>query len=77
MGNGRDFEALMSKLPFDKDTILSKGMSWFISNQDPENVEFKKASNGYQITVYTDEENAQDALDFWKNHVEPKLGGDD
>lgn len=64
-------------LPVNKDTLVSEGINFFISSQDPENVEFEAAKNGYAIKVYTDEDNVSEAKDFWRNNVHPKLMGDD
>lgn len=71
--SGRDFKSLMRLLPVKWQTLLGQGMSWFISNQEPEKVEFVCAKNGYIIRVATDEENIEDAKQFWEQNVEPRL----
>ncbi len=67
----------VSMLPVDKDKLVSEGINFFISSQDPENVEFEAARNGYAIKVYTDKNNVDEAKEFWRNNVHPKLTGDD
>lgn len=74
---GTDLESLVSRLPVNKETIISSGISWFIRRQEPESVDFDVYENGYQITVKTDEENVKKAAEFWRDEVNPKLRGDD
>lgn len=64
-------------LPVDEDTLVAEGINFFISSQDPDNVEFEAAENGYAIKVYTDKENVDKAKDFWTDNVHPKLTGGD
>lgn len=73
----KSFEDLVSIIPVEWETILSKGISWFISNQDPEGVDFERGKNGWRITVITDNENSQEAKEFWNNYVHPKLEGEE
>lgn len=74
--SGSTFESMVSKLPFDTDRLVSEGINYFISNQDPEKVELVAYDNGYAIKVYTDEDNVESAKSFWENNVHPKLKGE-
>lgn len=74
---GTDLESIVDRLPFNKETIISSGISWFIRRQEPESVDFEVYENGYQITVKADEENVRQAAEFWRDEVNPKLRGDD
>ena len=70
------FEKLIDRLPMDKDKVIGQAVSWFISKQDPNSVQFKQYDNGYEIKVYTDPENADEAKEFWEENVDPHLGGE-
>jgi len=76
------FETYLSKFGVDWEDVLSSGLSFFITKQDPEKVKFKVHTNkqeeitGYSIQVKTDEDNVKDAKDFWENNVRGKLSGD-
>lgn len=74
---GTDLESLVNRLPVNKDTIVSSGISFFIRRQDPDNVDFQVYENGYRIEVKTDEDNVKEAAEFWRDEVIPKLRGDD
>lgn len=67
------FETLIGRLPWDTDTIVGKGIGFFIRKQSPESVEFVKAPNGWMIKVRTDGENVREAQEFWREYVEPNL----
>jgi len=68
------FETLIGRLPWDTDTMVGKGIGYFIRQQKPESVEFVKAPNGWMIKVRTREANVEEAQEFWKEYVEPNLG---
>lgn len=68
-----DFEQIISMTPVSVDRAIGSGISYFINQQEPENVEFVKGTNGYAIRVETDEENAEEARQFWEEVVDPKL----
>lgn len=76
MSADSSFRSMMSKLPLRWEKVLSSGLSYFIQNQDPDDVEFEFADNGYRITVKTDKQNTQEAKEFIVNHVVPKLDDD-
>lgn len=67
---------LVEKVPVDNDKLVGQAVSWFISQQEPDDVDFTQYKNGYAIEVRTDKENAEDAREFWENFVHPELGGD-
>lgn len=68
-----DFESMVDLLPVRWENALSSALSYYITRQDPEEVEFERVKNGYVIKVKTDDESAQEAYDFWRNHVNDKL----
>lgn len=72
------FERLVGRLPYSWEKIVGMGISFFIREQDPQSVEFNviaKDGNavGWEINVYTDEENVEKAKDFWLEFVEGRL----
>lgn len=71
------FEKLVSKVPVDNDKLIGQAVGWFITKQEPDNVEFTEYPNGYTIEVRTDKGNATEAREFWEEHVHPELGGDE
>ena len=71
------FEQLVSKVPVDNDKLIGQAVSWFITKQEPEDVEFTEYKNGYTIEVRTDKENAKQAREFWEEHVHPELNGEE
>lgn len=77
MGEQSRFEKLVSKVPVDNDKLIGQAVGWFITKQEPDNVEFTEYPNGYTIEVRTDKENAAQARKFWEEHVHPELGGDE
>ena len=58
---------------FGMGSLAGRGLSRFLTNQDPDSIKFEKFKNGYRITVVTDEENAQNAKEFWENNVVPQI----
>lgn len=76
MVSSSKFETLVNRMPVDNDKLIGQAVSWFISQQDPDKVEFTKYKNGYHVKVYTDEKNAQGAAEFWNENVNPHLGDD-
>jgi 3-deoxy-D-manno-octulosonate 8-phosphate phosphatase KdsC-like HAD superfamily phosphatase len=73
MGDNSRFMKYVRMLPVPVDTVLSEGITFFITDQNPERVEFEAADNGYAIKVYTDRQNVEEAKEFWQNQVDPKL----
>lgn len=78
-----DFKSLVGKIPgTDWKGLLSRGLSWYISQQDPEKVRFDvlvDSNNdvlGYAIKVKTDKQNVKEAKEFWEDHVNPRFDGD-
>lgn len=72
------FKRLMSRLPYSWEKILGMGISFFLREQDPDNVEFNiRVSEdepvGWEIRVEADKENVEEAKDFWINHVQERL----
>jgi hypothetical protein len=72
------FKRLMSRLPYSWEKILGMGISFFLREQDPDNVEFNiRVSEdepvGWEIRVETDKQNVEEAKDFWINHVQERL----
>ena len=74
------FSRYMGRFGVSWQSLLSSGLSFFITEQDPEKVVFKVHTNsvnevtGYSIQVKTDEDNVRQAKEFWEDHVEEKLG---
>lgn len=71
----------INRLGFEWEEVLSSALTLFVRRQNPEKVKFVKHRNegevvGYSIKVKTSEENTEDALEFWKEYVIPKLNGD-
>jgi hypothetical protein len=75
------FKRYMDRFGVSWEKLLSSGLSFFISEQDPEKVVFKVHTDnedritGYSIQVKTDEDNVREAKEFWEEHVEGKLRG--
>jgi len=72
------FEKIMGRLPYSVDNMLASGISFFIREQEPESVEFNiRVENGepvgWEIRVLTDEENVEEAKDFWIENVQERL----
>lgn len=68
-----DFKSMVELLPVGWQNALSSALGYYITRQDPEKVEFEKVKNGYVIKVETDDESAEEAKEFWQNHVHDKL----
>ena len=77
MGEDSRFMQLVEKVPVDNDKLIGQAVSWFISKQKPNNVDFTQYPNGYKIEVHTDEESAAGARKFWESYVHPELNGDE
>lgn len=75
MSDGSRFEKLINRLPGDNDKLIGQAVSWFIKKQSPDEVNFTKYGNGYEIKVYTNSDSADEAKDFWESYVDPHLGG--
>jgi len=72
------FEKIVSRLPYSLDKMLASGISFFIKEQEPERVEFNvRVENGepvgWEIRVRTDEQNVEEAKDFWIDNVQERL----
>lgn len=76
MGSSSKFMNIINRVPVDNDKLIGQAVSWFISRQDPDQVNFEKYPNGYQIHVYTDEDEAEEATEFWQENVHPHLEDD-
>lgn len=75
------FKAIVSSLPYPWQKVFSWGLTFFISEQEPDKVKFKAHTDngdvvGWSIQVKTSEENVEEAKEFWEEYVEPKLDGD-
>lgn len=53
--------------------LLSRGLRVFIAEQEPEDVNFVRHPNGWSIQVKTDEDNIEEAQEFWQDNIEGKL----
>ena len=73
MAGGKSLDNLVGMLPVDTDEIISKAVAAFFSRQDPDNIKFNQYENGYQIQVFTDEEKAIEAREFWEQNVHGKI----
>lgn len=67
------FEQIVDMVPVPTDKVIASGISFFIREQEPDNVEFERAKNGYAIKVRTDGESADEAKKFWEEEVDEKL----
>lgn len=68
------FESLVDRAPFSKERLIGWAVSWFLKRQDPEKIEMTSYKNGYEVSVYTDEDGVGEAVDFWEEYVKPHLG---
>lgn len=68
---------LVEKVPVDNDKLIGQAVSWFISKQQPEDVDFTQYQNGYTIEVRTSQDEAAEARKFWEEYVHPELGGEE
>jgi hypothetical protein len=67
------FEQIVDMVPVPTDKVIASGISFFIREQEPDNVEFERATNGYAIKVRTDDRSADEAKRFWEEEVDQKL----
>jgi len=67
---------LLSLYPGDEQDLIGTVVAEFVKHQDPDDVEFKAYPNGWEIKVYTDRDKSEEALEFWKENVEPQLTGE-
>lgn len=74
MSEDSRFSKMIDRLPVDNDKLIGQAVSWFISKQDPDTVQFTKYENGWQIKVYTESDAADKAKEFWEQYVQPHLG---
>ncbi len=75
-GSG-SFEKYVSMLPVSPEKLVGSAISWYLKKQDPDDVTLDLYRNGYSITIKTDDENVKEMKEFWREFVEPKLGGND
>lgn len=71
------FEKYINMLPVSPEKLVGSAISWYFRKQEPEDVTLDLYKNGYSITVKTDKDNVKDMKEFWREFVEPKLGGSD
>lgn len=67
--------SLVERVPGDKDKLIGQAVGWFLKKQDPDQIEFVKRANGYQIKVYCGEDEVDEAREFWEENIDPQLGG--
>lgn len=75
------FKSIVKRLPYSWEKILGQGISFFISEQDPEEVRWDAVARddeivGWSITVKTNKENVVEAKEFWEEHVDPQFSED-
>lgn len=58
---------------FGWEQLLSKGMTVFLKQQDPEEVNFVEHPNGWSIQVKTDPESIKEAKEFWEENIAEEL----
>jgi hypothetical protein len=75
-GSG-SFEKYVNMLPVSPEKLVGSAISWYLKKQDPDDVTLDLYRNGYSITIKTDDENVKEMKEFWREFVEPKLGGND
>lgn len=73
MPNKENIMSLIEGLPIEKDTVMSYGVSLFISELDPEEVTMKWYENGWSLQVKTDKDNTEKMKEFWEENIEEKL----
>ena len=74
------FERIIDKLPYSADDIIGQAISYFLKEQDPDRVRWEVILDGedvvgWSVKIKTDKENVEEAKDFWKDNVDPMLGG--
>lgn len=72
-----EINSILSGVNLSKEEVISKGVAYFLSSQDPDEIEFVSAGNGWAIRVRTDEESTEKAKDFWERHISPKLDSEE
>ncbi len=68
-----DFEDMISAIPVPLDRAMGSAISYFVNEQEPDRVEFERATNGYVIKVVTDDDSAEEAQRLWEEEVDPRL----
>lgn len=72
------FEKIVKRVPYSLDRIMGSGISFFIKEQEPDDVEFNVRVEdgepiGWEIRVETDKDNVEEAKDFWIENVQQRL----
>lgn len=65
---------MVNRVPVNNDKLIGQAVAWFVSKQAPDEVNFTRYDNGYKLQVFTDEDNADEAMSFWEENVQPHLG---
>lgn len=73
---GDNFERYVKMMPVSWKTLLAHGINFFTDELEAERVQFEVVNNGVTIGIVCDEDNQRDAAEFWKNHVQPVLEGE-
>lgn len=74
MGEDSRFMKVVNRVPVDNDKLIGQAVSWFITKQNPDEVDFTEYENGYELKVFADKEDAKEAREFWEEYVQPHLG---
>ena len=72
MGSKDRIGKVLSNVNVGGEELIGLGLEHFLSEQDPDHVEFTQHPNGYTIKVKTDEENIEKARQIWQEHVDKK-----
>lgn len=73
---GSRIDRWLSLVPADEGEIIGSAIAWFLNKQEPETVRMESYDNGYQIKIFTDRDNVEQAQEFWSEYVQPKLTGE-
>lgn len=71
------FESIVNRLPVSWESLVAQGVNYLSEELEAEEVKLTVHNNGVSIGIITDEENKKEAIEFWKEHVQPALNGEE
>lgn len=63
-------ESLLSAMPIPRDEVISLGMKFFFSKQDPNGISLEFRPNGYSINVKVGDEGKEQMKMFWEEYIQ-------
>jgi hypothetical protein len=69
-------ERYINMLPVDWRQLVAMGVSHLAEELNAEKVNLTVKKNGVSIDIVCDEQGKEEAVDFWKNNVQPALRGE-